>query len=461
MNTLRPNERMKLLSQYLDGAVTEEERRRVEDLLARDAEARKELADLKALAAMMGERRRLEPDIGFWTRLSVKIQEEEQEERSLLPFPRRFVPLAATAATAVIAVVGILVMQNRVPVLEFFSKQSQAVKEVYEQSVMKGSILPLFASVDKDRALQFSLFGELSLDAKSQTALRVDQNSQSGYRIEVGKQSKRKNTPVTFDRFVREVNPTPVQRRVIDSLLRFAQDRIASAVLVGEDNALAIDPNLPQLSRVMVTGIASCLEPPQRKKLERLLAVHEAPYAVSMEHVEPAMEPQEVYSRLPAMTHSSRFMVVTPDTAVYLRMEVDFDSLRRMMEMDMRRFEEQREALFQRLESGQFRRVMRPGIPPLPRSGGVDRDFLRIEFGAGPEGLQKQVNVMVAPRPRRAPMSADVEGEVHIRIFQGPDGQMILENTIQQRATGIDTGGAQHQQAVPKPVPAPKPNPID
>jgi hypothetical protein len=433
MSILRPHERTILLSQYLDGALSAAERERVDALIAQDADARRELAELRELGRLMKGQRRLEPDIGFWTRLSVRIQEEEQESRSLLPFPRRLMPAMVTASVAVIAVFGVLLVQNRTSVFEFFSKQSSAVKEAYQQTIMKGSILPLFASVDRDRALQFSLFGELPLDSSSKTALRVDQNAQRGYRIEVGKRAAPRTAPVTFDRFVEEMKPTPVQRRVIDSLLHFAQDRIASSVLVGENNALAIDPNLPQLNRVMVTGIASCFEPDQRRKLERLLAVHEAPYAVSVAQPEPAMPAEEIYSRLQAVGHPNHFMVFTPDTAVVMQMPMDFDSLRRQMVQNMQRFEEQRRVLFQRIESGEFRRAMRRGVPLPPVAQAPDDGFIRIDVGPGTESMPSQFQVMVAPRPNRAPMPPQMEGEVHVRIYLGTDGPVIQEETISRR----------------------------
>jgi len=414
MSTLSPRKRSELLSQYADGMIDDTDRTIVEELLASDPSAKQELSELLRLKSLLGGARRLEPDIGFWTRLSMRLEDERQEAQNLLPFPKRYIPHVATTVTLVVAVFGFVAISNRMPIMAFFSKQSQAVKEAVEQGVLQGSVLPLFANVDKDQALQFSLFGELPLDDSTQTTLRVDESTDSGYRIEVGKQTRRQVRPVTFDRFVDEVRPTVDQRRVIDSLLALAQERIAGSVLVGSDDAFAVDPELPHLNRIIVTGIASCLEPPQRRRFERLLAVNEAPYAVSMEVAAPAVEPSQVFSKL-RRHRPDQFMVITPDTAVVARVRLDLDSLRRLMEFDIQRMESRRRVLFERIEAGEFRWSSRPPTTLTADSMAFfpEGDFIRVEVGRSAEELPAEFRVMVTPRARERSSG----GSVHIQVF--------------------------------------------
>jgi hypothetical protein len=417
MKPLSPQKRSELLSQYLDGTLTPEERQTVDDLLATDPSAQKEYHQLQRLKSLMGTVGRLEPDIGLWTRLSIRIDDIASEEQNLLPFPKRYLLHVASVMTLVIAVIGTTAIMNRTSIVSFFGKQSQAVKQVYEQGLLKGSVLPLFARVDKDKALQFSLFGELSLDDRSKTALRVDESAEQGYRIEVGKKATRKTNPVTFERFVQEVKPTPVQRRVIDSLLNLAQDRLASAILVGEGNALAVDPDLPRLNRIMLTGIASCLEPNQRRDFERLLAVHDAPYAVSIARSAPAMPSAEVFSRL-QVPHAGRFLVITPDTAIMEGLRIDLDSMRRFMEFDLRRMEDTRRIFLERMGAVQYGRQPRVHIsgeqfPPVGNDS-VD-EFIRVNVGPSLDELPDEMRVMVSPRLKSR--TGVTRGEVRIRVF--------------------------------------------
>jgi hypothetical protein len=164
----------------------------------------------------------------------------------------------------------------------------------------------------------------------------------------------------------------------------------------------------------MVTGIASCLEPNQRKDFERLLAVNESPYAVSAEHASPAMPPAEVFSRLRG-PHAGRFLVITPDTAMVEDFRIDLDSLRKIMGMDLRRMVEARRGLVERMEAGQFARSGRGQVavgqdPRLPHE-----EVFRVDVGPSIEDLPAEFRVMVSPRVKNR--TERVRGEVRIRIY--------------------------------------------
>jgi hypothetical protein len=221
---------------------------------------------------------------------------------------------------------------------------------------------------------------------------------------------------VSYDRFVAEVQPTAVQRHVIDSLLGLAQDRIASSVLVGEDNTFAIDPELPRLNRVMVAGIASCLEAPQRRRMERLLAEHDAPYAVSAERAAP---PQEVMARFGPGERPNRFMIITPDTTMFTEVRIDFDSLQRTVVRNMQRFQRRQQEMFNRMQAGEFRWISRPGALPAPSAVAVDSDYFRVDFAPPVPDLPSEMHVMVTPRGQMEETTREFDnGQVHIRIFE-------------------------------------------
>ena len=247
-----------LLSQYVDGVLSEQEAQQVESLLAVDTSAKQKVVELKNLKRLLALQPKLNPDIGFWTRFSVAMEEQKEEEHNLLPFPRKFIPAITVMATAIVVIIGTLVIQNRIQLKQFLSTKSQAVREVYEKNILQGSLLPLFSKVDKEHALQFSLFGTLPLDDKSETAFRVDEQSEKGYRIEVGNNLKSNTKSVTFDRFVAEVKPSVKQKKIIDSLLELTGRRIESSVLIGENNTLAIAPDLPKLNRLMPLPVIIC-----------------------------------------------------------------------------------------------------------------------------------------------------------------------------------------------------------
>jgi hypothetical protein len=390
-----------LLSQYIDGTLSEKEVQQVESLLAKDESVRKHVAELKNLKILLALQPKLNPDIGFWTRFAVAMEEQKEEEHSLLPFPRKFLPAISVMLTAVIVVVGTLIIQNRIQFVQFFSEKSQAVREVYKNKVIQGSLLPLFSKVDKERALQFSLFGTLQLDDKSETALRIDEQSEKGYRIEVGNNLRNKTKSVTFDHFISEVKPSAKQKKIIDSMLELTSRRIESSVLIGENNTMAIAPDLPKLNRMMITNIASCLEPFQRVNFERLLEANNAPYTIIAKSM-PIAKAGNYFQRIPKFPQSDRFVIITPDTMMYLQIHIDFDSLRRQVEKDFAAAGVRREAILKKIMAREFQRIPRNVQFPTPDQIFNGGEFFSVEINVpSEEDNQQPMRVVVQPRFRK------------------------------------------------------------
>jgi hypothetical protein len=390
-----------LLSRYIDGGLSEDELQKVESLLSQDISARQRLKELKRLMDILISKPKLAPDIGFWTRFTASLEKQKQEEHNILPFHRKFVPVMSVAAAALVLVVSTILFQNRMKLNQYFSAKSKAVEEVYEKSKLQGQLLPLFSKVDKDRALQFSLFGTLALDDKSNTELRVDEQSEKGYHIEVGKDSKNIVKPVTFDNFLTKVKPTGTQKQLIDSLLELTSRRIESSVLIGENNVMAISPDLPNINKMMVTNIAACLEPDQRIQFERFLEANDAPYTVSV-HSNRIAKVDRIFRSIPRVPRDSRFVIITPDTMMYSQVHINFDSLRRDMEENIVMFELRREAMLKRMLAKEFQHTQRDvQYPQTVQSIGSD-GFLNVEINVPIEEMeQQQMQVIIQPRIRK------------------------------------------------------------
>jgi hypothetical protein len=406
-----------LLSQYVDAVLSERERQQVESLLAADATARQQVEELKRLKKILASQPKLNPDIGFWTRFAVTMEEQKEEEHNLLPFPRKLIPAVSVMVTALVVVLGIVVIQNRMQFFQFLSSKSQAVKEVYNNKYLQGSLMPLFSRVDKERALQFSLFGTLPLDDKSETTLRVDEQSEKGYRIEVGNTVKSKILPVTFDRFIAEVKPSVHQKKTIDSLLELTGRRIERSVLIGENNTMAIAPDLPRLNRLMVTNIASCLEPLQQVKFERLLEANNAPYMVRAKSMTVGKTGNS-FQHIQKLPQDDRFVIITPDTMLYSQIHIDFDSLRRQMEENFVAAELRRDAMLKKMMARQFQRIPRNvHLPTSPQLVNGD-EFFSVEINVpGEEENQQQMHIIVQPRFRKQIIAPELSGHsTHMRI---------------------------------------------
>ena len=402
MKPLLKAELSQLLSSYVDGELDERQQLFVEEIVSKDAGARRELEELRALKTLVAEKRRLPASIGFWTRVSSEIERRKKENENLLPFPRRYFPLVAGAAAVLVIAVGIVLYQQRASVVSYVNRQTERVQKAVGDNVLKGSIMPLFSRVDKNQALQFAMFGTLPLDAKAETEFRVNEDSARGYTINVDKKGARRTPAVTVKEFVDEVQPTRVQREIIDSLLDLGRQKLEESIFVAEDKAMAIDPQLSRLNRVMLSGIAAALEPEQRTRFEKFLRVRSAPYMISGGH-KASESSERILHTMRVVSRPEPFLVVTPDTVVMSSFRLNMDSLRRHfqdVDEDRERVVVNMNGLIRRIaeqrEDAGRQRVMIP-VPHVQVVG--DSDFISIQFGSGWEEMSVPMpELWVKPR---------------------------------------------------------------
>jgi len=395
----RPNISEKL-SQYLDGELDEYGVAEVEQLLREDPSAAAELEELRRLRDLLGERHTLSRQPAFWSMLQQELSRRKSEQENLLPFPKRFVPVGIATAIVAVVAVGVLVFQQRIPILQYLAKQSEVVQKSFQNDILKGTVLPMFQELDKDNVLQFAMFGTLPLDENSDRALRVDEDSESGYQIEMGETVSRERQQVTFEDLIAEVRPTAKETRAIDSLLENAKVRIAWSAFVGENNAIAIDPELTRLNRSMLVAIAQNLEPQRRARFDRFLEERKARYSVAglvSSHPDAPPPPKTGLALSPPEPAQRNFVVITPDTFVLSPVVVNVGELQEMQRREMGRVSE----LHLRLEST-IREIGRKRVRPVTREKGHVSVY-GVERGAG--YVRINVQPQIHPRPEDSVLS--------------------------------------------------------
>ncbi|MDP6052672.1 MAG: hypothetical protein QF879_10015 [Candidatus Latescibacteria bacterium] len=92
-----------LLFSYVNGELTEEERRMVEARCLADADLARELELTRATAHLLERRRPAQMKPFFWTRLSARLDEEASTQFAWIWVAKRLIP-AMVAATLIVAV---------------------------------------------------------------------------------------------------------------------------------------------------------------------------------------------------------------------------------------------------------------------------------------------------------------------------------------------------------------------
>jgi hypothetical protein len=400
MKDLAPKIVTEKLSLYIDGMLDDAEARQLEEYCAAHPQAARELAQLRGIQKGLKTAPRAPENSWFWLQLSGAI--EERQTRKVEPWKRPWWLSAGVLTAGAAVAVAVLFFKEGDTLSTFVKEKQQQVAQVYSHGLMKGAIMPLLSSIDKEKVLQFALFGNLDLD--STNTLTVAKGEGDIYTVELGRQSARKK--ITLPQFYAAIGATQAQHEVVDSILNYGKSKIQNAVLVGERDEIAIHSNIAQLNRLMVSTIAASLEPVQRVRFQKILAENDAPYVVARDNA-PSAPAEKIFKRIASLPRSNRYVVITNDSVGFADMPTDEERFmvqtahaeqataprfRAMGDM-MRQLAERRMRIEQHLFSERS---------PLRVSGNDQVLTIQFEEGAGPV-FDSVTEEQMLPRPRALP----------------------------------------------------------
>lgn len=324
MNHFDTKDIERIISLYLDGELEQDEVISFEEFLRNNPAVAREVEILKVAKKAFSSKEKLPVNNWFWLKLSGAIEKKESKKshRTVLWRPSFAIGLVAVLT---VAAIGTLYVKDAHLFNKFFIDKKNQV----QNSLMTGNILPLFSNLNKDDVLNFALFGSIALDSSNNTELQVTNSEDKGSQIEiVRKEQRRQIPPVTVSDFCEEVGINkPHQQLIVDSILGTYKQKLQTSVLVSENKEIAIHEQLAELNRAMVSTIAASLEPIQRTKFQKFLEERQAPYSlIAMDA--PKVAPEVILQRIPQMSRSNKYVVISKDTVGIAEMRVNLDSIR-------------------------------------------------------------------------------------------------------------------------------------
>ena len=338
MNHLSQNEFEQIVSLYIDGELESVEAIKFEEYLATRPAVAREIEILRKAKQSLTSKEKLLKDDWFWLKLSNKLEAKEYGSRASMTNARPAFALSSFAAITLL-VIGVIYFKDAPLFHQFFLEKKNQVENVYRNNIMTGNILPLFTNLNKDDVLNFALFGSISIDSSKNTSLQVKNSENRGSQIQIVRNDELSAAPVTVQDFAKEIGITDVQRELVDSILGSYKDKLQASVLVSENDEVAIHAELVDLNRAMVSTIAACLEPPQRTRFQKYLDVRKAPYAVVAVN-SPKVPSHVIFDKIPQMSQSNNYVVISPGTIEIAEMTINMDSIRevaRRQEMKFRK----------------------------------------------------------------------------------------------------------------------------
>ncbi|MBR9974269.1 MAG: hypothetical protein KFF77_01690 [Bacteroidetes bacterium] len=359
------------LTLFLDGRLDAADSERVAMSIEQDEDVRNEYESLQRLRVLLASRPPIPADPWLPERITNRIREEEKRDPGLLAGTRRLGPLPVTAVAVLAVAILVFAWIQRNDIYRYVSDTGSEMQYAYEETIVKGWIMPLFERTNRDQVLEFAMFGTLPLDMEDGTLLRVDKNTDEGYRFELASSAAPLRPAATVDELYQEIRPTEAQRKVFDTLFHYAQRQLESAVLVNEGREIAVNPSIGRFNTVILSGIASNLEPEQLLRFERFLDERKAPYTLASRRdsrdLSPPPPPQQVLDHIRTVRSGNDFVVFDNNSYSVVRISLDMDSLRRLMGHSERlpRFEFR----VQELARSYASRVGDELPPPLPPKG--------------------------------------------------------------------------------------------
>lgn len=286
---------IEMLSAYLDGELSPKEKIFIEEKIKSSIELQNKLKELKALKSLTSEAKpHLESSVYFETRLFAELNSHNHNTVNL----KKLIPVFSFSGLAVVLI--FLFSINPTFINRLLEKQETNLVDFY-----KSNLKPLLyaSNITSEDVFNFALNEEIPLDpSKNQTLkLGYDQTGKEFFEIKQNANLKSENN---LNNFVAALDLNEYEQKQMDSLLNAYSEKISSQILVGDKNAVAINPNLWNVRKAVLADILAFAKKYGDQKFLKIAKVNSFP----------SIEENVVWIEKVKSVSPKDFIVCTPDT---------------------------------------------------------------------------------------------------------------------------------------------------
>ncbi len=245
------NNDKELLSAYIDGELSPEEKNYIEGKIKSSLELQKELADLKKLKDITSVSIGKISDSPFFeTRVLANINQSSASRFSV----KKWIP----AISLTILTFGLMALLKFNP--NFINRMIEEQKTNLA-GFYKENLRPLLyaANLSNEDIFNFAMYQQLPLDSSNNQILKLGSDPQGTDYFEIKKLENLSEKPKedNLKKFVAALNLNEKESGQIDSIINSYSDQIATLVLVNDKNSVAINPNLWKTRKAIFADILS------------------------------------------------------------------------------------------------------------------------------------------------------------------------------------------------------------
>jgi len=235
-----------LLSAYIDGELSQSEKKLIEEKIKSSLELQKELSDLKRLKELTSSSmERISDSPFFETRLFANLKSESRTKLNI----KKWLPISALT----------LITLGLMAILKFNPNLLNNLIETQKSNIVgfyKQNLQPLLYAADltNEDIFNFALYQELPLDSANQQVLKLGYNPAGTEYFEIKNASDLKHVN-NLQKFVVALELNDQETEMIDSIIGSYSEDISGLVLVNDKNSVAINPNIWNTRKIILADI--------------------------------------------------------------------------------------------------------------------------------------------------------------------------------------------------------------
>ncbi len=302
-----------LLSSYLDGELSPEEVKKIEERISYTPELRNKLAELKRLKELTRSSiKELSESPYFETKLFAYFEEK--------PYRHKIKKWSPVIGVSVLTITIMFFLKfNPGFIEEIFEEQKSNLAGFYKENLKP---LLFAADLSNEDIFNFAFYNQLPLDkSKSQfIQLGSDQAGNEYFEINTAGLSKGENN---FEKFIETLDLNDKQMEQFDSIMNAYAEALQSQILVNDKNTVAISPKLWNYQKAIVADILSFAKSSNEKVVANVMPVLFKVQSPDVEQVVHAVKSSK----------DNDYIFLTPDSLFIASFEFDTDQFNREMEL--------------------------------------------------------------------------------------------------------------------------------
>jgi hypothetical protein len=294
-----------LLSAYLDGELSQEERKQLEQKISSSLELQKKLDDLQRIKQFTSSSYNRIPESPYFeTRLFANLE-------SYKPWYKRVLKWSPAIGLALTTVIIMVVLKfNPGIITNLIEQQKSNIAGFYKENLQP---LLFTADINNEDIFNFAMYKQLPLDKENKQFLHLgyDTTGREYFEIKNVDVNQSKNN---LEKFLVALDITEIQRQKIDSIINQYAEELEAQILVNKNNTVAINSNLWNYQRAIQTDLLTLAESFNENKFHKFI-----PRTVSL-----SRDPQVKMAVLDSRTKKNKnYIFLTPDSIFSESIEFD------------------------------------------------------------------------------------------------------------------------------------------